>query len=163
MGNTIDRIVARAHCDIAIFRGKGLEEEMRILLSTAGGPESNLGGEIAKALQDVLDAEITLLHLVRDKQEMKRGRSILEDFSQRHRLRTKRLIKIREDFTASIVEESKFHDLVIMGGSQEGLLKRLFKGTIPEKVVEQAPSSVLVTHRHGRLPFMTYLFGYRNR
>lgn len=158
MGSILDKVAAQAPADVAIFRNRGLGDK-RILLSTAGGPESHLGGEIAAGLQHTLGASVTLLHLVRAKEDMGKGKEILAQFAKKYGLKAKRIIKTREDFTAGILEESKFYDLIIVGGSQVGIFKRMFSRTIPEKVVEQADCSVLVTHRHGRLPLMTRFFG----
>jgi formate-nitrite transporter family protein len=160
MGSILDKVAAQAPTDVAIFRGRGLGDK-RILLSTAGGPESHLGGQIAAGLQNTLGASVTLLHLVRVKEDMQKGKEILAQFAKKYGLKAKRIIKTREDFTAGILEESKFHDIIIVGRSQVGLFKKIFYRTIPEKVVEQANCSVLVTQRYGRLPFMTRFFGYR--
>ncbi len=160
MGSLLDKVTSQAPADVAFFRNRGLEDG-KILLSTAGGPESHLGGQIAAALQNTLQASVTLLHLVKTREEMEKGREILEEFSRRYRLKARRIIKTRENFTAGILEESKFHNLIIVGGSRVGIFTRMFSRTIPEKVVEQAESSVLVTHRHGPLPFMTRFFGSR--
>ncbi len=160
LGNIIDKVVNSSPSDVAVFTNRGLNE-YRILLPTAGGPESHLGGQIAAALQNVMSAKVTLLHLVKGQEEMAQGKKILEDFENRFSLKAYKLIKTREDFTTGILEESKFYDLIILGGSQEGLFKKIFIKTIPEKVVRQAACSVLVTHMQGRLPLLTYLFGYR--
>jgi formate-nitrite transporter family protein len=160
MGSILDKVAAQAPADVAIFRGRGLGDK-RILLSTAGGPESHLGGQIAAGLQSTMAASVTLLHLVRVKEDMGKGKDILAQFAKKYGLKAKRIIKTREDFTAGILEESKFYDLIIVGRSQAGLFKKIFSRTIPEKVAEQADCSVLVTHRYGRLPLMTRFFGYR--
>lgn len=160
MGSILDKVAAQAPADVAIFRGRGLGDK-RVLLSTAGGPESHLGGHIAAGLQSTLAASVTLLHLVKVKEDMGTGKEILAQFAKKYGLKAKRIIKTREDFTAGILEESKFYDLIIVGSSQIGLFKKIFSRTIPEKVVEQANCSVLVTQRYGRLPLMTRFFGYR--
>lgn len=160
MGRILDKVVSQSPTDIAILRSRGFKNR-KILLPTAGGEESYLGGKIAAALQHTLDAEVTLLHLVRKKQEMDNGKEVLSEFSKKYQLKAKKIIKLRENFTQGILEESKFHDLVIIGGSQDSIFKKMFLRTIPEKVVEQAECSVLVTRCQGKLPFMTYLFGYR--
>ncbi len=160
MGSILDKVASQAPADVAVFRNRGLQDR-KVLLSTAGGPESHLGAQIAAALQNTWGAAVTLLHLVKTKEEMDKGRQILEEFSDRYRLKARRIIKTRENFTAGILEESKFHNLIIVGGSRVGIFSRMFSRTIPDKVVEQAESSVLITHRHGTLPFMTRFFGSR--
>ena len=160
MGSILDRVAARAPANIAVFRNRGLKDH-RVLLSTAGGPDSHLGGQIAAALQQTAGASITLLHLVKSRDKMDQGRAVLEEFAKKHNLKARRILKAREDFTAGILEESRFHDLIVIGGSRTGLFPRIFFRTIPQRVVEQAECSVLVTLRQGPLPFMTRFFGAR--
>ncbi len=47
-----------------------------------------------------------------------------------------------------ILEESRGHDLILIGASRDGLWKRIRFGTIPEKLTRMSNVSVLVVRKY---------------
>ncbi len=73
----LDELTDDLPCDFLVFddRGTGLD---RVLVPTAGGPDSELSAEIARYLRERIGAEITLLHVVDDPDGLADGEAFLE-------------------------------------------------------------------------------------
>ena len=62
MESTIDGLTHDLPCDFLVLRDRSMSPD-RVLVPTAGGPDSELSARVASVFQRGYDAEITLLHV----------------------------------------------------------------------------------------------------
>ena len=159
MGNTIDRVIERAPCDIMLVKpGKeGLhtdKEIKKILLPVSGYNNSLLAIKIASALMaDESQAEVTLLNInVYNEPEEKIMNSMQPIFKHLGAINWNVKITYDTDVVSAILGESENHDLLILGASNEGLLKQMLFGQIPEKIASKCEKTVILVKRNQGIP-----------
>ncbi|MEW6095199.1 MAG: glucosyl-3-phosphoglycerate synthase [bacterium] len=163
-GKTIDKIAKNPPCDIAVVKSKGLTGCKKILLPVRGGPNAQLGLNLALALAKKFKAKITAMYIfpknISAQDRVKNEEEFLK-FLQPALNSTKNLdtlIITSNSVTDAILKESKNHDLIIMGASaslsftpfEEQEIPYLF-GQIPETIAKKAKPTVAVVKRR-KLP-----------
>ena len=86
----IDDLTQDLPCDFLVLKGSGFDAS-RILVPTAGGPDSELSAEIARLLKAEYDSEITFLHVVNGDEEAENGRQFLTAWATEQGLLTRLL------------------------------------------------------------------------
>jgi nucleotide-binding universal stress UspA family protein len=136
----------------------------KILVPIDGSPNSYRGLRFATGIAEILDAELTLIHVVPEPVPIytdpgapaipaKVYADLLDYaeklFTKRKKelaakgVRTKVLLK-RGDPATEILKASKGYDLIVIGSRGLGSLKRLFLGSVSNSVVQQSKVPVLV-------------------
>lgn len=150
-------------CDFLVLRDRGLDFS-RLLVPTAGGPDSELGAEVAATLRDALCAEVTLLHVVDGEREREAGERFLRKWAVEHGLATAdRHVDTADDVEKAIVEGADTETLVVAGATERGLLSRLVRGRPAYNIVEELSCSVLLAERPAERSLFERLFGRRDR
>ncbi len=154
MGNTLDRVIERAPCNIMIVKPgeEGLhtgKEIKKILLPLGGYNNSLLGIQIASALMaDQDQAEVTLLNVnSANEPEEKIMNSMQPILKHLGKINWNVKIKYGDDVSEEILKESESHDLLILGASAEGVLKQMLFGQIPEKIASKCNKTVILVKR----------------
>lgn len=156
LGDTVEKVVARAECDVFVQRfgdepsadelGTSERAIHRVLLAAGGGPHSGLAAETARAIARPTDARVDVVHGVpEDGSADDRATAILEaathvlgDASgETELLRT-------DDPAGTIIERSAEYDLTVLGAPTEGLLKQFVFGSLPEQVRQGARNTVVM-------------------
>ncbi len=146
-------------CDVLLLKDRGFDPS-RILLPTAGGPDSVLGAQTAATLQDVADATVTLLHVVDKPDAVEAGESFLAEWAAEHDLEeADRKVVASSSVEATIETVAADHTLVIMGATEQGLLARLVGGGPISGVVETVDCSVVLTERPTSRSLLQRLIG----
>jgi len=151
LGSTIDPILVRANCDVAIVRfeigeSKKWNDRCKILIPTAGGPHAVLSAELARDFAK--NGEVTLMYVGRDE----KSKSIAEKvFNETERplkgLKVNRKFVISDNPVNAIAREAKDYDLVMLGASNKPFLKNFLLGLFPEKIVRRTNKTVVMTRR----------------
>lgn len=180
LGDTLDRVIEDARCDVAVLRLDRGTEARRILVPTAGGPHSRFAVIIAgNLLASAPDSRLTLLTVTRGTEE-ERERELLEE--QKGRLTSdgsvpdadRRVsLEVRPgtgDIAADIVAfaDSGSFDTIVIGATREGRLRQALLGTVPETVAERFGGRVIMVKRHRPIagPLESWLarwFGWRGK
>jgi uncharacterized hydrophobic protein (TIGR00271 family) len=135
--------------------GEGLSDLERVLVPTAGGPNSKLAIDLALSLSE--QSQITALSVARQAQG-EVGRSLsqqrLEDFLEpwagQSRVEGK-VVSASSPTNGILAEAAKGYDLVLVGASHESYLDRVLFGNIPQTVAARSPvPSIVVRTREGR-------------
>jgi len=136
LGSTLDYVLERAHCNVVILKGLGDKTFKNILVPVAGGPNSCFALEIASILAEKHDGKITALSVNDEKGKIdinkltaaqKNGDCIVSD-----RISIKRVTA--PSISDVILEESKCYDLMILGHTQDPLIRQLTRDSITCKV-----------------------------
>jgi amino acid transporter/nucleotide-binding universal stress UspA family protein len=154
MGNTIDRVIERAPCDIMVVKPgtEGLHTGKlvkKILIPSNGSNHALLAAKTARAMIDVGDdAEITILNIntnneLKDRIIRRLQPMLIALSDVNHHLK----IIDNKDVSQVILEEAKTYDLLILGASNENLLSQLLFGKMSEIIASQCDKTVILVKR----------------
>ncbi|MDS0259550.1 amino acid permease [Haloarcula sp. S1CR25-12] len=142
--SAMDELTEAVPCDFLVLRDRGFDPS-RILLPTAGGPDSELSAAIAKLLQAEYDSEVTLLNVADDEEN---AQQFLQEWAVEHGLEDASLRIESGDVETAIEDAAADHTLLLIGATEEGLLRRLVSGSLVLDVVDDVDCSVLLAEKH---------------
>jgi APA family basic amino acid/polyamine antiporter len=152
MGSTLDPIIERCCCDVAVFKNCGGDKYKRILVPVAGGPNSAFALEMAAILADPNEGQVTAFNVV----SPSAGRSFdidkfVSECSSRMAIDRSRIHTRTVDGAdpvASIIGEADAdtpgYDLVVLGGTREPILAQFTRASVPEKVARQCDKPLVM-------------------
>lgn len=153
-GSTLDPILERSPCDVAVLRDCSKRSYDRVLVTVSGGPNLPLALELADTFATPETGRITCLN-VRRKGESTRGaaRSIEFLLKAVGTGGDRYVVKFAEsdDLVGTIAQTAEDHDLVIMGASARSRWHRIFAGTLPEDVALRTPRPFIMCKAAGRI------------
>jgi amino acid transporter/nucleotide-binding universal stress UspA family protein len=150
-----DDLTESLPCDFLVLRDRGFDPE-RVLVPTAGGPDSDLSATVARHLRSQFDSEVTLLHVADDQAQ---GKTFLADWAANHDLADADFRVETGEVETAIERASRDATLVIIGATERGLLSRLVRGSLALDVVDDIGCSVLLAEQARKRSLRERLFG----
>ncbi|MFW6435349.1 MAG: universal stress protein, partial [Halovenus sp.] len=154
---TFDELAHDLPCDFLVLDGQELDLS-DVLVPTAGGGSSDLSAEVARALQETVGVDVSLLHVV-DEGEEASGREFLSEWGADHGLADAELLVETGDVEAAIERVGEEFSLVIIGATERGLLSRIVGGSLVFETIERLDTPVLLTERPTARSLWERLFG----
>jgi len=168
-GNVVKDVVSGAPCDVAVLRDRGITEmdTKCVLAPVGGGPHARLALRMAWDVAKANGGCLTVLRILPGTEEV----DMAEEMDVLHQLVEDILGQIPDAITFrlkrsnsvadGILEaarageqagEKRDYDLIVIGASEEWFLKNLLFGSIPDRVAEGAPCSVLMVRKREPKP-----------
>ncbi|QLK27117.1 universal stress protein [Natrinema zhouii] len=155
-----NELVGELPCDFLVYKNRGFDAS-RILVPTAGGPDSELGATVAKLLADEYDSDVSLLYIRDDDESTADAEAFLEDWATDHELADATLLIEAGDPGTAIQRAARDRTLVIVGATERGLLTRLLRNSLIDDVAETVDCSVVLAQRRHARSLRERLFGWR--
>ncbi len=155
LGSNIDRIVARAPCDVLVEKIGPADAVDSILVPVAEGPHAELAADVARSIALQNDADVHLLRVGEDDPPSDR---LLASIAARVApVPVEREIR-SGSVTDTVVEQASEHDITVLGSTRQGMLRRQLVGSVPQAVGRRADTTVIITRREvGIRPRLTRL------
>lgn len=144
-----DRLAARAPCEVVSVNGKGRYRDFAsLLLPIADGPHSGLATDVAASVAEHFDAWIDILHVLPTDPEAE-TRQAAETRMDRITERIGRQGTVNpwlleaDNPAETIIEQSAYYGLTVIGAPTTGRLKRFFNGSVSRRIRNDAESVVI--------------------
>jgi formate/nitrite transporter FocA (FNT family)/nucleotide-binding universal stress UspA family protein len=158
----LDELTNRLPCDFLVVNDRGLDTS-RVLLPTAGGPDSDLSADIARMLQSTGDTSVSLLNVV-GRGQRDAGEAFLEEWAAERGLDDATLlVDDSGDVEATVQREAADHTFVLVGATKRGLLSRLVTDSLHLDIVNKIDASVGMAERPADRSLLERLFGRGRR
>lgn len=162
-GSVVKDVVYGAGCDVAVLRDRGVGEEdvKHVLVPVGGGPHARLALRLAWDIAKAEEGSLMALRILPEADpvdmevEMEVLRQLVEDelgeIPEQVTFRLKRSDSVVEGILAEAsaqTADQADYDLIAIGASEEWLLRNLLFGSIPDRIANGAPCSVLMVRKH---------------
>jgi len=158
LSSIIDRVVKRAHCEVAVVHGELPHGGVRrIVLPYGGGVHTRLAVELSPALASQFNCEVEIVAVVErttPEEERERLRSEISTLAASVGL-TARITLLQDAYTLrALLRGVTRSDLIIMGGRTGEPLEYMFGRSLGQQITEAAPCAVIwVAEYEERKPF----------
>jgi len=154
LGTTVDTLVERAACDLYVERvGREADGVDSVLLPVAGESHVGVAARVVAAIAARNDARVVVLSVTtadvgRDEAAafVAEGRDAVETAVDAGAAVGAVETTVREaaDATAGIVDAAADHDVVVLGATRRGALRRLLVGSVAQRIVDRTDRTVIL-------------------
>lgn len=148
LGGTVHRVMNQCPTDVAILIDRGVEHARSILVPFLGSPHDRLAISLAERLARTMQAQVTILHIVEssaDRTKLGAQSEVDRVFSNPALAGSVHFRVVADDSPEDVVlREARNFDLLVIGVSEEWGLESRLIGIKPERVAQEAPSSLLI-------------------
>jgi uncharacterized hydrophobic protein (TIGR00271 family) len=156
MGSTLDPVLNGVRCDTIVIKSGekwqaiATENTLRILVPTAGGPNTPLALNLA--LTTAPESPVTVMYVMPTSAEPASLRErynwlneLTEPWSHYANLTTK--IVQSDSITQGVITEAGSHQLTLLGATQENIFSQLMFGAIPQRIAVENPGPTILVKK----------------
>jgi basic amino acid/polyamine antiporter, APA family len=152
LGKTLDQVLERATCDVAVVRPGGRTPFLNVLVPVAGGPNSERALEIAGMLADPKKGIVTALHVQSGRNQLIDIAALVTKVCRESSMSCDRFsgrVLVADDPRAAILREAATADLIVLGAT-EGRFRRLVAATLPGDIARSCDRPLVIVRAMGR-------------
>ncbi|MFC1821332.1 amino acid permease [Thermodesulfobacteriota bacterium] len=136
LGSTLDPILERATCNVAVFKDCKQQKYMRVLVPYAGGPHAAFALETATVLVEREGGRVVVLHVASPGTPTQDIDAFLDETvpslnAPRSLFESKYIIS--RERVRTLLAEADHHDLIIIGATEDPLFRQKVIGSLPEE------------------------------
>lgn len=151
LGTTIDDVLRRAPCDVFVERiGPTANGVERVLLPVAGGPHVQLAASVADDIATTTDATVEVLSVVSpsaEEDERETARGYIEEAAGLLTAPVETALREAPAVDEAILEAADECDLIVLGATRQGVVRRRLVGSIPQDVGRRTDRTVILARR----------------
>jgi amino acid transporter/nucleotide-binding universal stress UspA family protein len=153
-GTILDEIILNTVCDIAMICRAPQEDHpvKRVLIPVSNVRNAILSLKVAEALKPDPQMRIALFHATSHDDMSGIRKKIQEEL---HKLsdvitpdRYDIIVRKTHRIAEAVLEETRNHDMIIMGAPEEGLVRRAIFGDLPERIAREVSGPLILTKRY---------------
>ncbi len=145
-GPPIEQLLAAAPCNLLVVKQTGAIVARNILLPTTGGPNLQLSSEVATALADADDGNVTVLFATDPQHPI--DPAALQNARELQKLpRVNRWLERVSPAIPAILHEADNYDVVILGATGRRFNPDQPVGPLGEAVLHSSDTTVIITRR----------------
>ncbi|MFH1322243.1 MAG: amino acid permease [Methanobacteriota archaeon] len=138
-----DIVMNSANCDVGIIFPKDFKKIEKILVPLGVGEHAHRV-EIADDLRTFFNAKMTIYTAVNDNESIPLAKKKQEEAIEQIGKDVESVIEVAGSIDDAILMKSMDYDLTIIGPSTEWILRDVLFGSLPEKIIKESSSSVLI-------------------
>jgi APA family basic amino acid/polyamine antiporter len=152
LGSTVDPVLERATCNVAVFKDCKQQKNMNVLVPFAGGPNAAFALETASIMVEHDGGRIVVFHVAPPGKPTQDTDAFLDEIAPQ--LKVPRSLfeskyAISHERLKTILEETKHYDLVIIGATRDPIFRQRVMGSLPEILARHCKKPlVMVKAKH---------------
>jgi len=154
LGSTVDPVLERAACNVAVFKDCNKPKYMNVLVPVAGGPNAAFALETAAVMVEKNGGRVVLFTVASPGKPTYDIDAFLEE-SIPHLNASPALFEskyvISHDRLKSLLEESVDYDVVIIGATRDPLFQQRVMGSLPEEFARNCKIPLVMVKAKHRL------------
>ena len=147
LGSTVDPVLERATCNIAIFKDCRQRQYMNVLVPYAGGPNATFSLETASIMVDKDEGRVVVLHVAPPGKPTQDIDAFLDEtvpqLNVSRSLFEPKYVIARDRFKI-LLEEAEQHDLVIIGATRDPVFRQRAMGSLPEELARNCKKPLIM-------------------
>ncbi|MBI5030147.1 MAG: universal stress protein [Chloroflexi bacterium] len=152
-GQVIDPLVSDPPTDLALVRHRVYRLLKSILVPVAGGPNNRLAVKLAVQMARLGETtvKVVLLHVVAPSattaDHVRAAQVFRDDLEGLEYSHLEKRVVEGTHIAETILEQAKESQLIVIGATEEPILRNLMMGNIAEQVARKAPMTVIMVKR----------------
>lgn len=147
LGSTVDPVLERATCNIAVFKDCRQHKYRNVLVPFAGGPNAAFSLETASIMVDKDEGRVVVLHVAPPGAATQDIDAFLDETVPQ--LKTSRSLfepkyVISRDRYKTLLEEAEQHDLIVIGATRDPLFRQRVMGSLPEELARNCKKPLIM-------------------
>jgi amino acid transporter/nucleotide-binding universal stress UspA family protein len=147
LGSTLDPVIERSPCDVVVLKDTGGNRDFkRVLVPLAGGPNSLLALKIAAILADDEEGQVTCFNVAGGRKHFDVEAFLSQNASDLNIAPERLEIKVvpAQPVVEAILREAQEADLVVLGSTQQPILRQVGRTPVPETVAQRCPKPLVM-------------------
>ena len=147
LGSTVDPVLERATCNIAVFKDCQQHKYRNVLVPYAGGPNATFSLEAASIMVDKDEGRVVVLHVAPPGKPTQDIDAFLDEtvpqLNASRSLFEPKYVIARDRFKI-LLEEAEQHDLVVIGATRDPVFRQRVMGSLPEKIARHCKKPLIM-------------------
>jgi len=147
LGSTVDPVLERATCNIAVFKDCRQQKYKNVLVPFAGGPNATFSLETGSIMVDKDEGRVVVLHVAPPGKPTQDIDAFLDEtvpqLNVSRSLFEPKYIIARDRFNI-LREEAEQHDLVVIGATREPVFRQRVMGSLPEELARHCKKPLIM-------------------
>jgi nucleotide-binding universal stress UspA family protein len=147
LGSTVDPVLERATCNIAVFKDCRQRKYMNVLVPFAGGPNATFSLETASIMVDKDEGRVVVLHIAPPGKPTQDIDAFLDEtvpqLNASRSLFEAKYVIARDRFKI-LLEEAEQHDLMVIGATRDPVFRQQVMGSLPEEVARHCKKPLIM-------------------